>query len=66
MDRIEQGYLVCENQDEEVKIIPFKKLSKDISEGSIIYVDESGNVILDKEKTKERRDFILKLQKGLE
>lgn len=66
MDRIEQGYLVCENQDEEVKIIPFKKLSKDISEGSIIYVDESGNVILDKEKTKERRDFILKLQKELE
>ena len=66
VDRIEKDYLVCENQDEKVKIIPFEKLSEDISEGTVIYVDNSGNIRIDKEKTQIRRDIIQKLQNQVE
>ena len=66
MDRIEKDYLVCENQDEEIKIIPFKKLDRNISEGSVIYIDEKGNIKLDREKTEARRQLILKLQSELQ
>lgn len=65
VDRIEKNYLVCENQDEEIKIIKYKKLDKDILEGSIIYIDSYGNIKLDKEKTKIRRKLIHNLEEKL-
>lgn len=65
VDRIEENYLVCENQDEEIKIIKYKKLDKNISEGSIIYIDNSGNIKLDEEKTKIRRNLIRSLEEKL-
>ena len=65
VDRIEENYLVCENQDEEIKIIKYKKLDKNISEGSIIYIDNSGNIKLDEEKTKIRRNLIRNLEEKL-
>ncbi len=65
VDRIEENYLVCENQDEEIKIIKYKKLDKNISEGSIIYIDSSGNIKLDEEKTKIRRNLIRSLEEKL-
>lgn len=65
VDRIEKNYLVCENQDEEIKIIKYKKLDKDILEGSIIYIDSYGNIKLDKEKTKIRRNLIRNLEEKL-
>lgn len=66
VDKIEKDYLVCEDQDEKVKIIPFKKLSEDISEGTIIYLDNLGNIKIDKEKTQIRRDIIRRLQNQVE
>ncbi len=66
MDRIEKDYLVCENQDGEIKIIPFKKLDENISEGSVVYVDKNGNVKLDREKTEKRKKLILELQNKLQ
>lgn len=66
MDRIEKDYLVCENQDEEIKIIPFKKLDENIFEGSVVYVDKNGNVKLDREKTEKRKKLILELQSKLQ
>ncbi len=66
VDKIEKDYLVCEDQNEEVKIIPFKKLSEDISEGTIIYLDNLGNIKIDKEKTQIRRDIIRRLQNQVE
>lgn len=65
VDRIEENYLVCENQDEEIKIIEYKKLDKNISEGSIIYIDSYGNIKLDKEKTKIRKNLIRNLEEKL-
>ncbi len=65
VDRIEENYLVCENQDEEIKIIEYKNLDKNISEGSIIYIDNSGNIKLDEEKTKIRRNLIRSLEEKL-
>ena len=65
VDRIEENYLVCENQNEEIKFIEYKKLDKNISEGSIIYIDSHGNIKLDKEKTKIRRNLILNLEEKL-
>jgi len=65
VDRIEENYLVCENQNEEIKFIEYKKLDKNISEGSIIYIDSHGNIKLDKEKTKIRRNLIRNLEEKL-
>ncbi len=65
VDRVEKNYLVCENQDEEIKIIKYKKLDRDISEGSIVYIDSCGNIKLDKEKTKIRRNLIHNLEEKL-
>ena len=65
VDRIEENYLVCENQDEEIKIIEYKNLDENISEGSIIYIDNSGNIKLDEEKTKIRRNLIRSLEEKL-
>ncbi len=65
VDRIEENYLVCENQDEEIKIIEYKNLDENISEGSIIYIDNSGNIKLDEEKTKIRRNLIRNLEEKL-
>ncbi len=65
VDRIEEDYLVCENQNEEIKFIEYKKLDKNISEGSIIYIDSHGNIKLDKEKTKIRRNLIRNLEEKL-
>lgn len=65
VDRIEENYLVCENQDEEIKFIEYKKLDKNISEGSIIYIDSHGNIKLDEEKTKIRRNLIRNLEEKL-
>ena len=65
VDRIEENYLVCENQDEEIKIIEYKNLDENISEGSIIYIDNTGNIKLDEKKTKIRRNLIRNLEEKL-
>ena len=58
VDRIENGYAVCETKD-----IPLSK-TKDVHEGDVLILKDSV-YIPDKDKTEARRKRILALQEDL-
>lgn len=63
VDRIENGYAVCETEQGEKKDIPLDK-TLDISEGDVLVL-KNGVYIPDKDKTEARRKRILALQEDL-
>ena len=63
VDRIENGYAVCETEQGEKKDIPLDK-TLDISEGDVLVL-KNGVYIPDKDKTEARRKMILALQEDL-
>lgn len=63
VDRIENGYAVCETEQGEKKDIPLDK-TLDISEGDVLVL-KNGVYIPDKYKTEARRKRILALQEDL-
>ena len=63
VDRIEESYAVCQDfLTEKMLDIPIKLLPNGIKEGDVIIKNEDGTYIIDKEETKKRKDFMLKLQ----
>lgn len=63
VDRVENGYAVCETEQGDKKDIPLDK-TLDISEGDVLVL-KNGVYIADKDKTEERRKRILALQEDL-
>lgn len=63
VDRIENGYAVCETEQEEKKDIPLSE-TKDVHEGDVIILKDSVYVP-DNDKTEVRRKRILALQEDL-
>ena len=63
VDRIENGYAVCETEQGGKKDIPLTK-TKDVHEGDVIILKD-GVYIPDKDKTEARRKRILALQEDL-
>ena len=63
VDRIENGYVVCETEQREKKDIPLSE-TKDVHEGDVLILKD-GVYIPDKDKTEERRKRILALQEDL-
>ena len=63
VDRIENGYAVCETEQGDKKDIPIDK-TVDISEGDVLVL-KNGVYVADKYKTEERRKRILALQEDL-
>lgn len=63
VDRIENGYAVCETEHGDKKDIPLDK-TLDISEGDVLVL-KNGIYTADKDKTEERRKRILALQEDL-
>lgn len=63
VDRIENGYAVCETAQGDKKDIPLDK-TLDISEGDVLVL-KNGVYTADKDKTEERRKRILALQEDL-
>lgn len=62
VDRFEENFAICVDEDENIKIIEIKKLPKNIKEGDIIKVLKDGTFKIDKEKTKHQREDIFNLQ----
>ncbi len=58
VDRIEQDFLICEDENGSIHQINFKKLPPEITEGSVITISDSGEIVLDSEKTYQRRKLI--------
>lgn len=63
VDRIENGYAVCETEQGEKKDFPLSE-TKDVHEGDVIIFKDSV-YIPDKDKTEARRKRILALQEDL-
>lgn len=66
VDRIESNFAVCENQDNEFINIPLRELPKDVHEGSVLSINNSGKYNLLKQEEIDRKNKLLKAQENLE
>ena len=57
VDRIEDNYAVCENEDKKIINIELEKLPFPIHEGSMIY-EKNGKFFQDRKKEEERRIYL--------
>ena len=65
IDRIVNGLAVCEREDLSTFEVPVAKLPNEAKEGSVLFVDENGNYVIDNEEENRRRQHILDLQSRL-
>lgn len=65
VDRIENGFAVCEKADMSIINIPLSSLPKGTKEGSVLEECEDGEFALLEEEEAERRKRISKLQNKL-
>ena len=65
VDRIEKNHIICEDENGEVHDIPVKNLDKDIKEGSVVSLNNKGEVKIDQQKTNIRKNIILKLRRKI-
>lgn len=54
IDRFEEGFAVCEDEDMSITYIPINKIPQEAIEGDILEVD-GDNIIIDVEATQTRR-----------
>lgn len=64
IDRFEDEYAVCEDENKKILNINKSKIPKQAKEGDII-IYRDGKYILDKEKTLNRKKYIEELTKDL-
>ncbi len=65
VDRIEKDHIICEDETGKMHIVPTQNLPPDIKEGSIINLDENGEIKIDKQKTNIRKHIILNLRRKI-
>ena len=64
VDRLEEEYIVCEDENKNIVNIIKDEVEDEVKEGDIlIFVD--GKYIVNKEKTKDRKEYIQDLIKDL-
>lgn len=64
VDRLEEEYIVCEDENKNIVNILKNEVEDEVKEGDIIvFVD--GKYIINKEKTKNRKEYIQDLIKDL-
>ena len=64
VDRLEEEYIVCEHENKNIVNILKDEVEDEVKEGDIlIFVD--GKYIVNKEKTKDRKEYIQDLIKDL-
>ena len=65
VDRIDGKHIVCENADGEEVILDVKDSHCGIKEGDVVYTDDSGKVVVDKDLTRKRKQENLRLRDNL-
>lgn len=65
VDRIDGKHIVCENAGGEEIILNVQNVRCKVKEGDVVYTNDSGEVIVDKELTHKRKQEILKLRDSL-
>ena len=65
IDRFEEDWAVVEMEDGEFADIPTDTLPSNAEEGSVIYIDKDGKVLLSVQETQDRRDKVKNLMDKL-
>ena len=64
VDRIEDGFAVCERDDLTMENIPLKRLPENVHEGSVLG-EKNGEFFLDVNEEEQRRRALFDLQNSL-
>lgn len=65
VDRIENSYVICEDESGEAYVIHAKNLPPNLSEGNILSFGKGGEIRVDKRKTNIRRSKISNLRRKI-
>lgn len=65
IDRLEGNFYICEDKEKKMFAIDKSDMVKGAKEGDVIVISDSGEIILDAEKTAARRKAIGKLQNSV-
>ena len=65
IDRFEANMAICEDDEGRLFGIERSEMPSDAKEGNIIRIDDDGNINVDSDETKRRRNKILELQKKI-
>lgn len=65
IDRFEGNYAICEDEERGTFAIEIVDLPKEIREGSVLNISDSGIISIDKKETDDRREKIKNMQKDL-
>ncbi|MDR2204489.1 MAG: DUF3006 domain-containing protein [Nitrososphaerota archaeon] len=64
VDRIENGFAVCEFNGNLLKDVPLTKISGNVQEGDVLIEEKNGTYIIDVATTKQRRaDMTIQFEK---
>lgn len=58
IDRFEENYAVCEDEDEKFFAIERTEIPDGAEEGDVLNIDEDGNICINVEETENRRNRI--------
>lgn len=64
IDRIENGFAVCEKQDKSFVDLDVNLIKSDFKQGDVL-IEQNGVWIKDENLTKQRKEFAINLQKKL-
>ena len=62
VDRIENGYIICEDENRRVQILRAVNLLGDIQEGDVVKIMPGGGIAKDEAKTSARKEKIIRLK----
>ena len=65
IDRFEGNYAICEDGERKMFAIELGELPKGAKEGDILVISDEGEITVDAEETKHRREKIKKLQNSV-
>lgn len=65
IDRFEGNYAICEDDERRMFAIELAELPKNAAEGDILAISDDGEITVDAEQTKRRREKIKKLQNSV-
>lgn len=65
IDRFEENFAICEDDNCSVTKVKINDLPENAKPGDMIVVDDAGNIKVDEELTKARKEKILEMQNKL-
>lgn len=66
VDRFEQNFVICEDAEKRMFALEREEVPQEgLQEGDVLVINDAGEISVDREETKRRREKMKKLQNGL-